>query len=57
MAHKLKPNLAFMGMDSLKQLISDIETNAKNSANTDEIPGMVDKLTSSVNNAISELES
>ena len=56
-AHKLKPNLAFMGMDSLKQLISDIETNAKNSANTDEIPGMVDKLTSSVNNAISELES
>lgn len=57
MAHKLKPNLAFMGIDSLKKLIAQIETNANNNKNTKEIPGLIKKLTSSINVAIKELDS
>lgn len=57
MAHKLKPNLAFMGIDSLKKLIAQIETNANNNKNTKEIPGLIKKLSSSINTAIKELDS
>jgi signal transduction histidine kinase len=57
MAHKLKPNLAFMGIDSLKKLIAQIETNANNNKNTKAIPGLIKKLTSSINVAIKELDS
>jgi PAS domain S-box-containing protein len=56
-AHKLKPNLAFMGIDSLKALILEIETNANNSTNTLEIPDLIEKLSSSINSAIEELDS
>ena len=57
LAHKLKPNLAFMGMDSLKNLILEIETNAKNKENIEEIRDMIERLTSTVNEAIEELAS
>jgi PAS domain S-box-containing protein len=55
MAHKLKPNLAFMGMESLKELIQELETNAKNGKNTKAIPDMIKELTSTVDEAIKEL--
>jgi PAS domain S-box-containing protein len=57
MAHKLKPNLAFMGIDSLKKLIAQIESNANNNTNTEEIPGLIKKLSSSIKTAIKELDS
>ena len=57
MAHKLKPNLAFMGIDSLKKLIAQIESNANNSTNTEEIPKLIKQLSSSINVAIKELDS
>ena len=56
-AHKLKPNLAFMGIDSLKKLILEIEANANNKSNTKDIPDLIEKLTSSVKVAIAELDS
>lgn len=55
LAHKLKPNLAFMGMDSLKELILDIEHKGKGKTEVEEIPNMVAELTKSVNQAIEEL--
>ena len=57
MAHKLKPNLAFMGIDSLKKLIAQIESNANNSTNTEKIPELIKQLTTSINVAIKELDS
>jgi PAS domain S-box-containing protein len=55
LAHKLKPNLAFMGVDSLKELILEIEKNGKNKTNVKAIPELVNKLSSAVQEAINEL--
>jgi PAS domain S-box-containing protein len=55
MAHKLKPNLAFMGIESLKKLIQELETKAKNGEDTKKIPDMIEELTSTVTDAIEEL--
>ncbi len=55
LAHKLKPNLAFMGIDSLKKLIQKIETDGKEQANTKMLPKLVSELEKSVNDAIQEL--
>jgi len=57
LAHKLKPNLSFMGMDSLKNLVLEIENNAKTGTSTEKIPELVEKLISSVKDAITELAS
>jgi PAS domain S-box-containing protein len=48
LAHKLKPNLAFMGIDSLKNLVVKIETNGKNSSEVENLPDQVNELTKSV---------
>lgn len=36
-AHKIKPTLAFMGADSAKEVMTEIESNARNLKNLDKI--------------------
>jgi len=55
LAHKLKPNLAFMGIESLKDLVLEIETSGKNSKNTKSLPDKVNNLVEQVYLAINEL--
>ena len=57
LAHKLKPNLAFMGIDTLKELVLHVETSGKKAENLEQLPGDVDKLISKVDEAIKELSS
>ncbi len=57
MAHKLKPNLAFMGMESLKGVIQDIENNANKKKNIKGLPSLIKKLAASIDVAIKELDS
>ena len=56
LAHKLKPNLAFMGIDSLKDLVLEIETNGKENSLVENLPTLVNELTISVHEAIEELK-
>jgi len=56
LAHKLKPNLAFMGIDSLKQLTLDVEHNGKDASNLEHLASDVDTLISKCQAAINELE-
>ncbi len=56
LAHKLKPNLAFMGIESLKELVLTLEHNGKNGEDIQAIPALVSQLTDTVNQAIAELQ-
>jgi PAS domain S-box-containing protein len=57
LAHKLKPNLAFMGISSLKELVLHIEHSGKKAENIDQLPTNVEELIAQVNEAIEELAS
>ena len=57
LAHKLKPNLAFMGIDSLKNLVLNIESEARNEENIPKLPEQVSQLADAVMEAIAELKS
>jgi len=39
-AHKIKPTLAFMGIEEAKEIMADIERKARTDDNVSEIPGM-----------------
>ncbi|WP_207422701.1 Hpt domain-containing protein [Desertivirga brevis] len=39
-AHKIKPTLAFMGIEEAKDIMADIERKARTEDNVSEIPGM-----------------
>ncbi|MCB0496789.1 MAG: response regulator [Cyclobacteriaceae bacterium] len=56
LAHKLKPNLILLGMDSIKELTLSIEKDGKNSLNTETIPERVQSLFSISSQAIEELK-
>jgi PAS domain S-box-containing protein len=56
LAHKLKPNLAFMGISSLKDPILDIEHSGKNGEKTADLPVKVDSMIKNVQFAIKELQ-
>ena len=55
MAHKLKPNLAFMGVDSLKDTVIQIEQSAKNKTDLEALPNKIGHLIEQVSLAIEEL--
>ena len=57
LAHKLKPNLAFMGIEELKSLVLDIELSGKDSQQLEALPAKIERLTSRCFEAIDELES
>jgi HPt (histidine-containing phosphotransfer) domain-containing protein len=55
LAHKIKPNLAFLGIDSLKETVLTIELSGKNAENTEALPKQVEHLITKVNEALEEL--
>ena len=54
-SHKLKSTLAFVGNDEMTQANKNIESVAKNSDNTAQVPDLIQTLQSLCPNAISEL--
>ncbi|MBL6449987.1 response regulator [Fulvivirga sp. 29W222] len=54
-AHKLKPSITFMGIESLKPVVKKIEDYGKESYKTDEIPSLVDILSQKCQIAYMEL--
>ena len=55
LAHKIKPSITFMGIESLKPLIKNIEEYGKENYKTDLIPTMVDELSEKCQMAYKEL--
>jgi len=55
-AHRIKPSISFMGMETLKNLIKKIEHNGKESENTEQIPKLVQQLSKKCQLAIKELQ-
>ncbi len=56
LAHKIKPNLSFMGIHSLKDLVLEVEKSGKNQQDLDSLPAKAKELISTVNQAIQELK-
>lgn len=55
-AHKMKPSVAFMGIEELKSNILTLEALAKEGTNTKEIIHLVDQVNVTANQAIAELK-
>lgn len=54
-AHKLKPSITFMGIESLKPVVKKIEDYGRENYKTDEIPALVNILSNQCETAFSEL--
>ncbi|MTI20120.1 response regulator, partial [Fulvivirga sp. RKSG066] len=54
-AHRIKPSIAFMGLESVKPIIKNIEDYGKEKKNTDQIPALIDTLSQKCQAAIHEL--
>ena len=57
MAHKIKPSFTFMGIESAKQIIMDIEKNGKEKINIEFIPERIGELNKIIALALEELSS
>ncbi len=55
-AHKIKPSITFMGIETMKPLVKQIEVNAKESKNTQDLPGMIQHFEEEFLSAKEELE-
>ena len=55
-AHKLKPSITFMGIESIKQTIKDIENYGKENINTEQIPKLVGYFSEKCQTAYKELQ-
>lgn len=55
-AHKLKPSITFMGIESLKTVVKQIEDFGKEDYNTDQIPELVNDLSAKCQLAYKELQ-
>ncbi|MEP2771801.1 MAG: ATP-binding protein [Fulvivirga sp.] len=54
-AHRIKPSIAFMGLESLKPTIKKLEAYGKENTNTDQIPALINALSEKCKIAIREL--
>lgn len=54
-AHSLKPQVGYMGMDSLKEVIPRIEEYAREKKNLDEVPALIEKVEGICESAYTEL--
>jgi HPt (histidine-containing phosphotransfer) domain-containing protein len=54
-AHKIKPSLDMMGIVVLKEKIRTLEANAKNRVNVDQIPALVEDVSSTLKALIAQL--
>jgi HPt (histidine-containing phosphotransfer) domain-containing protein len=55
LAHKIKPNLAYMGMDRARELIIDIEEQAQDENISDDIGDQIKEFKQLCNRALDEL--
>ncbi len=55
-AHRIKPSITFMGINSFKESIKELERYGKDEINTNEIPGLVSELTETCQQAFKELK-
>jgi len=56
-AHPLKPKITYIGLTSMKDVISKIDLYAKEQKNLDQIPGLVSQLENTCSTAYKELQS
>lgn len=56
-AHKMKPSMDFIGIHKLKSVVAQIENNAHDGKNLDQIPDMIAEVETVCDKAIQELES
>ena len=56
-AHKIKPTLVLMGINTIKEDIETIETNGRNSMEVEKIPALIENVNSVCLKAIQELKS
>ena len=56
LAHKVKPTIDSMGIESLKEVIRDIEMQGKSSSNTENIPDKVETVTSTLQECIDQMK-
>ena len=54
--HKMKPSLAFMGIEELKGNVLELEALAKEGANIKGIDSLVERVNATANQAIAELK-
>lgn len=54
-AHKIKPSIDTMGIETLREDIRTIERYGKESSNTDELPALMDKLELIINKILIDL--
>ncbi len=55
-AHKIKPSIVFMGINSIKDVVETIESNGLKNKNTDKIPSLIEKLEAACIQANEELK-
>ena len=55
LAHKLKSSIDIFSINDLKLDIRRLETNTRDNINDDEVPGLVDKVNSILNNTIKQV--
>lgn len=55
-AHRIKPSIAFMGLESVKSTVKKLETFGKENKNTDKIPSLINSLSEKCQSAIKELQ-
>ena len=54
-AHKIKPSITFMGVESLKTIVKEIEVNSKERKNLDKVKDMIDLFVLTGTRACNEL--
>lgn len=55
LVHKIKPNFSYMGMNRARELLLDIEEQAKSSNISDELPNQITEFSEICNRAFDEL--
>ena len=55
-AHRIKPSIVFMGMNSIKDVVETIEANGLKGKNVDQIPDLIDRLEVTCKQAYEELK-
>ena len=55
-AHRIKPSIVFMGMNSIKDVVETIESSGLKGKNTDQIPGLIAQLEATCSQAYEELK-
>ena len=55
-AHKIRPSFNYLGLKDLEQIATQVEKNAAEGTNLNQMPEMIEKIISTCNQAIDELQ-